>query len=210
MDRIGALAALNRKILLTYSARTSRALADAVPLRIAVPHIEAVLAFNVGKEIDKDARVIREAAGAVAADVGVLPETLRRLLQDAREVDQAFLRRVGRLPVGIVIPYDDIEPVRLRRIERLYTATHRVLTAWAPDARTRDALQVSYTRVELEGWLYDWLRLYALETQVLSRAVRLPALIVPLRERIALGLFRIMQDTGARLAHAAAAMVYRR
>lgn len=210
MDRIGALAALNRKILLTYSARTSRALADAVPLRIAVPHIEAVLAFNVGKEIDKDARVIREAAGAVAAGVGVLPETLRRLLQDAREVDQAFLRRVGRLPVGIVIPYDDIEPVRLRRIERLYTATHRVLTAWAPDARTRDALQVSYTRVELEGWLYDWLRLYALETQVLSRAVRLPALIVPLRERIALGLFRIMQDTGARLAHAAAAMVYRR
>lgn len=210
MDRIGALAALNRKILLTYSARTSRALADAVPLRIAVPHIEAVLAFNVGKEIDKDALVIREAAGAVAAGVGVLPETLRRLLQDAREVDQAFLRRVGRLPVGIVIPYDDIEPVRLRRIERLYTATHRVLTAWAPDARTRDALQVSYTRVELEGWLYDWLRLYALETQVLSRAVRLPALIVPLRERIALGLFRIMQDTGARLAHAAAAMVYRR
>jgi len=209
MDRVAALAALDRKILLTYSARTSRALAEALPLRIAVPHIEAVLAFNVGKEIEKDALVIREAAGAVAAGAGVTPDTLRRLLESTREIDRAFLHRVGRLPVGIVIPYDDIEPVRLRRIERLYTAVQRVLAAWAPDSRVRDAMRMSYTQAEFEAWLCDWLRLYAVETQLLSRAVRLPALVVPLRERIAQGLFRIMQDTGAQLAHAAARMVYR-
>jgi len=208
MDRIAALAALDRRILLTYSARTSRALAETLPLRIAVPHIEAVLAFNVRKEIEKDALVIREAAGAAGA--GASPETLRRLLQAAREIDQAFLSRLERLPIGIVIPYDDIESVRLRRIERLYGAAHRVLEAWTPPERLRSALRASYTRMELEDWLYDWLRLYAVETQVLSRAVQLPALLTPLRERIAQGLFRIMQDTGARLAHAVAGMVYSR
>lgn len=210
MNQAAALAALDRRILLDYSARTSRALAKAMPLRIAVPHIEAVLAFNVGKEIEKDALVIREAAlisGAGSADD---PDTVRRLLLQTREIDAAFLGRVGKLPVGIVIPYEQIEPVRLRRIERLYGGARRILSAWPGERRMRAALQAAYTRVELERLIADWLRLYALETQVLSRAVRLPALLVPVRERIAEGLFRIMHDTGARLAHAAAATVYRK
>jgi hypothetical protein len=210
MNRAAALAALNRRILVTYSARTSRALAQAVPLRVAIPHIEAVLSFNVGKEIEKDALVIREAAllsGSGAPEDG---DVLRRLLQATRDIDAAFLGRVGKLPVGIVIPYEQIEPVRQRRIERLYGSARRVLSSWQGERSLRAALQAAYTRVELERLISEWLRLYALETQVLSRAVRLPALLVPIRERIAEGLFRIMQDTGGRLAHAAAATVYRK
>lgn len=208
MSRAAALGALDRRILLDFSARTSRALAKAMPLKIAIPHIEAVLAFNVGKEIEKDALVIREAALA-SGDVDD-PCAVRRLLQQTREIDAAFLGRVGKLPVGIVIPYEQIEPVRLRRIERLYGGARRVLSAWPGERRLRAALRAAYTRVELERLIADWLRLYALETQVLSRAVRLPALLVPVRERIAEGLFRTMHDTGARLAHAAAATVYRK
>lgn len=210
MNRAAALAALDRRILLSYSARTSRALQQAMPLRIAIPHIEAVLAFNVGKEIEKDAMIIREAAvlaGATAADDEA---ALHRLLRETRGIDERFLRRVGNLPLGIVIPYEQIEPVRYRRIERLHAATQRVLAEWAGERSMRAAIQAAYTRVELERLLFDWLRLYAVETQILSRAVHLPALLVPIRERIAQGLFRIMQDTGARLAHAAAATVYRK
>lgn len=209
-QRAAALAALNRRLLLDYSARTSRALAKAMPLRIAVPHIEAVLAFNVGKEIEKDALVIREAASASAQLAGEDAETLGRLLRAARDIDAAFLGRVRNLPVGIVIPYDQIDPVRQRRIDRLYGGARRVLSAWSTEGTVRAALQGAYTRVELERFLADWLRLYALETQLLSRAVRLPAILVPVRERIADGLFRIMQESGARLAHAAAAGVYRK
>lgn len=210
MNQAAALAALNRRILLTYSARTSRALAHAMPLRIAIPHIEAVLTFNVGKEIEKDALVIREAAMLVGTPAGGHGEVLKRLLQATRDIDNNFLGRVGRLPVGIVIPYEQIEPVRQRRIERLYAGVQRVLSSWSDGRGVRGALQAAFTRVELERLLFEWLRLYALETQVLSRSVRLPALLVPVRERIAEGLFRIMQDTGARLAHAAAATVYRK
>jgi len=49
-----------------------------------------------------------------------------------------------------------------------------------------------------------------METQVLSQAVRLPSLLVPLRERIAEGLARVMQEAGAKLAHGAVATVFRR
>ena len=59
--RAAALAMLNRRILLDYSARTSRALGRAMPLRIAIPHIEAVLASQV-KEW-KFSRSERDAAG---------------------------------------------------------------------------------------------------------------------------------------------------
>ena len=206
--RAAALSALNRRILLTYSARTSRALAQAMPLRLAIPHIEAVLAFNVGKEIEKDALVIRQAAVLPADGEEDAGEVLRCLLQATRDIDAAFLRRVGKLPVGIVIPYAEIEPVRRRRIDHLYLGARRILAAWPGERGMRQALQAAYTRIELERLISEWLRLYALETQVLSRAVRLPALLVPVRERIAEGLFRIMRDTGARLAHAAAGTVY--
>ncbi|MBX9811054.1 MAG: hypothetical protein K2Y16_05515 [Burkholderiales bacterium] len=53
-------------------------------------------------------------------------------------------------------------------------------------------------------------RLYALETRILSRSVRLPALLAPVRERIAQSLHGIMNDTAKRLAAELAGVVYRR
>lgn len=207
VNRVRTLAALDRRLLLAYSAHTARALRKAVPLRIAIPHIEAMLEFNVGKEIEKDARVIREAASA-SPDAGA--EAVERLLAAAREIDTVFLGRVRTLPFGIVIPYASIEPIRRRRVDLLYRATRRIFEAWPHDGGARGALKAAYTRVELERLLFEWLRLYAMETQVLSQAVRLPGLLVPLRERIAEGLGRILQEAGARLAHAASATVFRR
>ena len=54
------------------------------------------------------------------------------------------------------------------------------------------------------------MRLYAQETRVLSRSVRLPALLIPVREHVAQSLHGIMNDTATRLAGELAAMVYRR
>jgi hypothetical protein len=54
------------------------------------------------------------------------------------------------------------------------------------------------------------LQLYALETRILSRSVRLPALLAPLRERIAQSLQGIMNDMAKRLAAELVGVVYRR
>ncbi|MDP1718715.1 MAG: hypothetical protein Q8L40_11635, partial [Burkholderiales bacterium] len=110
MDRSGALALLNRKILEAYSRRTTQTLRAALPLRLALPHLEPVLARNVAKEIQKDTLVIRSAGKALAAGSSPGPDSMRRLLEATKEIDRAFLGQVGSLPIRIVIPYAEIAP----------------------------------------------------------------------------------------------------
>jgi hypothetical protein len=74
----------------------------------------------------------------------------------------------------------------------------------------RAALQESFPRADLERLLGDLLRLYASETRVLSRSVQLPALLVPLRERIAQSLYEIMSDVARRLAGELSLAVFRK
>lgn len=206
MDRPGALAALNRKILEEYSRRTSDTLRQALPLRLALPHLEPALAHNVAKEVRKDALVIHHAAAGSSPDHGAL----HSLLEKTKEIDRAFLAQVGRLPIEIVIPYDEIAPVRIERIECLHRAACRILDVWPAKRGVRAAVQAGYPRAELDQLLLGLLRLYALETRALSRSVRLPALLIPVREYIAQSLYDIMNDTARRLASDLAGTVYRR
>jgi hypothetical protein len=54
------------------------------------------------------------------------------------------------------------------------------------------------------------LKLYALETNALSRSVRLPALLTPLRERLARGMYSVMNAAAMQLARDLSRVVYRR
>ena len=165
-------------------------------MRLALPALESFLAENVEKEVRKDARVIRCASSAVAAGVAPTPEAVRQLLAAAREIDREFLARVSRFPVRIDIPYSELEPLRLRRIERGLDLCWRILEAWREGRRLRDAA----LRAELERGLLDILTLYCEETSALSDAVKLPALLVPLRELLAGELLRIMRETARDIA----------
>lgn len=209
MTPVDALAAFDRRILEAYSRRTADALRAALPLRIALPRIESFLALNVAKEVQKDALVIHRAGAALHHGSTVDAAIMRQLFHATREIDRAFLAQVAGLPVGIVIRYEEIEPIRMRRIERLFAAAHAILERWPQERGGRAALRASCTRAELEQLVHDLLRLYALETQALSRSLRLPALLVPLREGIAHGLYQVMSDVAARMAREVAATVYR-
>jgi len=208
MDRVHVLARLNRAILESFSRRTTEALRATLPLRLALPHLEPLLARNVAKEVRKDAQVIAR-AGREPADGPFDREAVRELLEGARQIDREFLAGLGRVPLRIVVPYDEIAPLRARRIERLLAATRRILQGWAPGRSLRAALQACFTRAEFERLIHDDLRLYASETLALSRAVQLPAVLRPARESIAQRLYEIMQRVAARLAADAAASVYR-
>ena len=197
--RARALARLNRALLEAFSRRTTGALRAALPLRLALPHLEPLLARNVAKEVRKDALVIGRAGRVVLAE----------LLAEARRVDGEFLAGVGRLPIRIVIPYAEVEPLRARRILLLGDAAGRVLDAWLPGRRLRTALRACFTRAELEQLLREDLRLYAMETLALSRALRLPAILRPAREAIADRLYAIMQASAGDLARDAAAGAFR-
>ena len=210
MDRAHILAVLDRRILDAFSRRTVDELRAALPVRLALPHVERVLALNVAKEAQKDALVIRCSAEALAAGAPPGRETVARLLDETKKIDSAFLDRIGTFPVGVRIRYEEVAPVRAQRIERLLSTAYRILDAWRTTRGLRTALRASYPQPELERELHEMLKLYALETNALSRSVRLPALLTPLREQLAHGLYRVMNAAAMRLAGDLARDVYRR
>lgn len=196
MDRVAALAALDRRMLEAFSRRTTSALRAVLPLRVALPHLEPFLALNVAKEVRKDALVIRRAAEALAAGVPPGLEVARELLAAVKAIDREFLGKLGRFPVRIEIPYARIDPLRLQRIALLLDSSYRILDGWKRGTRLRDV----FPRDERERRLREVLRLYAEETKELSRSLRLPALLAPLRERFAAGLLNVMTDAARGLA----------
>jgi len=206
MDRVAALAALDRRMLEAFSRRTTDALREALPLRVALPHLEPFLALNVAKEVRKDALVIRRAGECLAAGAAPGPQAAREVLEASKQIDREFLRRVGRFPVRIEIPYERIGSLRLRRIERALDTAYAILGAWQRGSRLRDA----FAREEFERRLSEMLDLYAQETQALSHSVRMPALLAPLRDRLARGLARIMRETAAKMVREFGRSVYRR
>ncbi len=205
MDRVAALAALDRRMLEAFSGRTIDRLRAALPLRVALPHLEPFLALNVAKEIRKDALVIREAAEALTRGVPPGPEAARRVLEATRQIDREFLRKVSRFPVRIEIPYARIDPLRLQRIERGLDVAYRILEVWRRGRKLRSA----FPRAELERSVLRLLDLYARETEALSHSVRLPRLLAPLRERLAQGLLGVMAEVASALARDIVAAVYR-
>lgn len=209
MDRVRVLAELDRRILEAYSRRTTQALRATLPLRLALPHLEPLLARNVAKEVRKDALVIRCAGDALAAGAPPGQGALDELLAQGRAIDGDFLARVGKVPIGIVVRYDEILPLREQRIERLLGAAYRILDAWRVGRGLRETLRACYAQAELESLLAGILRLYAMETRALSRAVRLPALLRPAQDAIGQRLFGIMDAEAARLARDAARGAYR-
>jgi hypothetical protein len=210
MRRARTLARLNGRILDAYSRRTTAALRAALPLRLALPHLEPVLALNVAKEVEKDTLVILRAGAAAADDAADWNDgMLSELLQATREIDRAFLNRVGSFPVGIVIRYDEILPLRSRRMKLLYDAAMRIHAAGETAPRLRDALCASFSRDEFTQLLYELFRLYAQETRSLSRSVRLPGPLALLREVIAQELLNVMLRVARPLASEIAGATFR-
>ena len=209
MKRAQSLARLNGWILHVFSQRTTTALRAALPLRLALPHLEPVLALNVTKEVRKDTLVILRARELAADGPLDWNDVLPQLLQATKEIDRMFLARVGKFPVEIVIRYEEIAPIRARRIKLLYDAALKILAAENSPRRLRDAMQATFSQDEFGQLLNDLLRLYAEETRSLSRSVRLPGLLVPLRELIAQELFNVMIRVARPLALEIAATAFR-
>jgi hypothetical protein len=209
MDRAAALAALNGKILTAYSARTLDALRASAPLRVALPYIEPIIALNVAKEIRKDALVIRHAAASAARREPPPRDRVAELFEQTRAIDDEFVARTDDMPVRIVIRYEEIELVRTKRIRHILDAAYRICSAWQTHPRLRDAVRAAYPRTDFELICCLILDLYAQETRALSRSVKVPAVLAPIRERAAKHLALVMSQAAGRLSTDLTRGVYR-
>lgn len=208
MDRANALARVNGRILAAYSARTTTALRDSLPMRLALPHLEPVLTLNLDKEVRKDTLVIRRAAAALAAGAPLNLADVHQIFAETQAIDQDFINRVNSFPVRVVIRYSEIEPLRTRRIECLAALAYRTLAAWRENPSVRAALRATYSQLDFERIAREVFDLYAREVRALCRSVRLPTLLAPLRESFAQTLLDVMNGVGLRLSHDIARDVY--
>ncbi len=144
----------------------------------------------------KDALVIRRAGEALAAGAPPTPEAARELLAAARDIDRKFLARVLGFPVKIEVPYERIEPLRLRRMALGLETAYRILEAWRRGERVRRA----FPPEALERRLLEMFQLYTDETLALSDSVRLPGPLGLVRERVAVKLRWAMIDAARSLA----------
>lgn len=209
MKRAHSLARLNGRILNVFSQRTTTALRAALPLRLALPHLEPVLALNVIKEVRKDTLVILRARELSVESALTWSEVLPPLLQATKEIDRLFLARVGKFPVEIVIRYEEIAPIRAQRMKLLFEAAQKIHTTRDIRYPMRGALQATFSRDEFAQLLYELFRLYAEETRSLSRSVRLPGPLALLRELIAQELLNVMLSVARPLALEIAAAAFR-
>ncbi len=131
--------------------------------------------------------------------------SIETLLAHAREIDGEFVARLERIPlVRLRIRYEDVEPVRRRRIERLLEAARALLEP--PWRGIRPAARARYRRAEFETLVREHLRLYAAEVHALSRSVRPAIAVAPFRERLR----TLMEKEANALARAVADMLYDR
>ncbi|MBI5901768.1 MAG: hypothetical protein HZB40_21430 [Rhodocyclales bacterium] len=203
------LARLDGRVQRLYSRRTLDALRAALPMRLALPHLEPVLVLNVGKEVEKDTAVILDAGNPARAGID-REQRLSELLQATRDIDRRFLDQVGRFPVEIIVRYDEIIPFRTRRIRLMHEAAQKILGAGGEAVRLRQTLGSTYSREDFARLQYELFRLYAEEVRSLSRSVRLPKALVPLREMIARELLDVMLRVAWPLAQDIATLACRR
>ena len=136
-------------------------------------------------------------------------QRLAELLQAPRHIDRRFLDKVGRFPVEIVVRYDEIIPFRTRRIRLMHEFAKKILDGGSYAGDLREALCAAYSQEDFARLQHELFRLYAEEVRSLSRSVRLPKALVPLREMIARELLDVMLRVAWPLAQDIAALAHR-
>ncbi len=193
-----------------FSRRTVEGLKSYTLFRLALPPFQSFLNINVGKEVEKDRLVILQAADLHRSGTEPDPDHVAALLQQAREIDQTFVRKAAMFPIDIRIRYRDIEHYRQQRIELLLQTSYRILTQWQGVSSFRAAVNKLYDEVQFRELLHDILGLYALETRMLSRSVRIPHLLSLARDAVTQIITNIMEQEAEALAKSLAHTVYRR
>ena len=84
MNRVNVLCAMNRFMMEAFSQSTVEGLKAHTLFRLALPPFQSFLNINVGKEMEKDRRVIAQAAKVLLSGTKPGPGHVATLLQEAR------------------------------------------------------------------------------------------------------------------------------
>jgi hypothetical protein len=208
MNRVDVLCDMSRFMMESFSQRTVDGLAQHTLFRLALPRFQSFLDINVGKEVEKDRRVITCAARLHETATTPGPEHVSMLLREARKVDEGFVRQAAVFPVDISIRYHEIEHYRQQRIEIMLVNSYRLLGKWAEKRSFRDAVGALYDEAGFQALLQKILQLYAAETRNLSSSIRLPSLLSVARDAMTQTITGVMEHETRSLSLALTQTVY--
>lgn len=192
-----------------FSQRTIQSLKQQTLFRLILGPLQRFLESNVNKEVEKDRQTILLAASLVRDEKYPTQQDVQRLLDLARDIDQAFLHEAVIFSGKVTIHYQEIEPIRQQRIQCLLNETHQLLRQWQTMSCLRNALAVLYEPEQYQKLVYDILHLYCLETKALSHAIRLPALLSFASESLTQTIYVAMEAEARQLSAELVGRLYR-
>ena len=192
-----------------FSTRTIAGLRHHKTFKLILPAFSSFLEVNVNKEIEKDKRIILQAAELKSRGIVPATEHIDALLRTSREIDTNFLRDISSLAASIDIRYDEIEQFRRSRVEKLLDAVYGILIEWDSVRSIRSAIKSRYEHESLKLFLNGIFSLYIHETRTLSASVKIPRRLIFAREALIGKVGTIMEQVAGQLAVELAGVVFR-
>ena len=210
MNKVNLLCVMNRFMMESFSQHTVEGLKRHKLFKLALPPFQSFLEINVDKEVEKDRRVIEQAYKLFQSTTTPDATHVAALLEEARDIDQTFIRKAAVFPIDINIQYQDIEHYRQQRIDLLLQTSFRIFTEWQGVHSFRAVVQGLYNEAQFEELIHNILRLYAMETRMLSRSVHIPRLLTLARDAVTQTITSVMEQQAEILAKSLAHKVYQR
>ncbi len=210
MNRVELLCVMDRFMMEAFSKRTVAGLSQHTLFRLALPPFQSFLDINVRKEIEKDKLIIATASSLGQDRSGPGPEDVACLLKKAREIDESFVRKAAIFPINIRIQYQDIEHYRRERIEIMLDASWRILQQWQGRRAFRAVVSELYSEEQFKSLIHEILSLYAMETRMLSRSIKMPRLFSVGRDALTQTISRVMEQEAQSLTGSLTSRVFRR
>ena len=208
MDKVGLLCAMNRFMMEEFSRHTIENLKAYNLFRVMLPSFKSFLSVNLEKEVEKDCLVLNYAASAAVAGKPPDHSGVKKLLLKAREIDQVFVQKVSIFPIAITIRYHDIELIRQQRIELQLKEAYQLLLQWKYPSSFRTSMAELYTREQFSDLLGEVLRLYSMETQMLSKSIQIPRILTFARDSLGQTLHSVMERSAVEVTTALCDKVY--
>ncbi len=174
MDRVRILADENSAMMHEFSRKSLEAVQLNSFLSLTLPVFSRYLDANVGKEVEKDRLIIREAAAAFFGGRPSCDLDLEEIFEKTKTVDRRFLDNLSIPSFSISVRYSDFADIRIQRIWRISLTVYEVFKKWPDDASFRQAVRNAYSEYEFRHILDEILNLYSQETRMLGDAIRSP------------------------------------
>jgi hypothetical protein len=190
MNKVGILCEKDNAMLHEFSKRALKRVTGQALSSLSLPFVSSYMEANVMKEADKDRIVIENASAVYQAGKQSVDLDVDAVFENTKTVDRAF------------------EGIRKQRIRCLSTAVHDLLGSWEDAAGFEDAVRRAFTRQRFKDVMTEVLRLYNLETKMLSGSIKFFHPFSSAINFLAEAVFTAMEEASAGLVDECAGKIY--